>query len=51
MDRGHFEHGGVILYNWILSPDNNIFIDWGHFEMLTCSYEFSFQKSVIKSTI
>ena len=28
MDMGHFGHGGVILDNWISSPDNNRFIDW-----------------------
>ena len=33
MDRGNFGHGGVILDNCILSPDNNRFIDLGHFEM------------------
>ena len=47
MDRGHFGHGGVILNNWILSLNtyhNNRFINWGHFEMLTCSYAFTFQK-------
>ena len=31
MDRGHFGNGRVILGNWILSTDNNRFIDWGHF--------------------
>ena len=44
MDRGHFGHGRVILDNWILSKDNNRHIDWGHFEMLTCSYAFTFKK-------
>ena len=44
MDRGNFGHGGVILDNWILSPDNNRFIDWGQFEILTSSYALTFKK-------
>ena len=44
MDRGHFGHGGVILDIWILSPDNDRFIDMGHFEMQIYSYAFTSKK-------